>query len=336
MSIYNSLVKEVMLKKIFFFILAAFFVFLIIGLLLPGQINETHTIAIKAPIGYVFEEINELERWADWSYQQRHDPTMEITYGDRKSGLLATFSWKSKDGDGRFRFVKNFPDTLLSAELLVEDDTVFIKYKLKQKKDTIKVTVDYRTSKYKSPFSRWKALLLIKPEVRNALKYELSKIKENAESKPIFTVKITEESLAPTYYLGISRKINSNTPEFSNDKKKIFKELRTVFKASKAPVIDNPFCLFPRKNEVVFAMPMSPDSKFPPAYQVSQHYSGAAIKGIHVGSYVTLPDAHEQLKQYIKYKKFEMNGVPWEVYITDADKERDTTKWITEVYYPVK
>ncbi len=83
-------------------------------------------------------------------------------------------------------------------------------------------------------------------------------------------------------------------------------------------------------------MPMSPDSKFPAAYPVSQHYSGAAVKGINVGSYENLADTHAQLKQYIKYKKFESNGPPWEVYLTGPYKEKDTSKWITDVYYPVK
>lgn len=326
-----------MLKKILFLILAAIVVLSIIGFFLPGQITVTSNISVKAPIAYVFEEINELERWADWSYQQRHDPTMEIAYGDRKTGRLATFSWKSKDGDGSFRFAENFPDTLLSTELFLNGyDTAFVKYKLKQRKDTVNLTVGYRMSNFNNPFSRWKALLLIKPGVHTAIEYELGKIKENAESKPIFTIKITEESLAPTYYISINRKINSSTPESSNIKKKIFEELRTVFKTAKAPTVDNPFCLYPGKNEVVFAMPMSPDSKFPPAYPVSQHYSGAAIKGINVGAYENLADTHEQIKQYVKYKKFELNGSPWEVYVTDPDKEKDTTKWITEVYYPVK
>lgn len=326
-----------MLKKILFFILAAVVVLSIIGFFLSGQITVTRDINIKAPIAYVFEEINELERWADWSYQQKRDPTMEITYGDRKSGLLATFSWKSKDGDGSFRFAENFPDTLLSTELFVDGyDTAFIKYKLKQKKDTINLRVDYRMRNFNNPLSRWRALLILKPRVREAFEYELSKIKENAESKPIFTIKITEESLAPTYYISINRKTNANAPEFMNEKKEVFNDLRTVFKTAKAPLIDKPFCLYPGKNEVVFAMPMSPDSKFPPAYPVSQHYSGAAIKGINVGAYENLADTHEQIKQYVKYKKFELNGAPWEVHVTDPDKEKDTSKWITEVYYPVK
>jgi effector-binding domain-containing protein len=32
----------------------------------------------------------------------------------------------------------------------------------------------------------------------------------------------------------------------------------------------------------------------------------------------------------------ELNGDPYEVYITDPASEPDETKWVTELYWPVK
>ena len=39
--------------------------------------------------------------------------------------------------------------------------------------------------------------------------------------------------------------------------------------------------------------------------------------------------------EYLQNKGLTMNGAPMEVYVTDPMLEKDTTKWITEVYYPV-
>jgi effector-binding domain-containing protein len=67
-----------------------------------------------------------------------------------------------------------------------------------------------------------------------------------------------------------------------------------------------------------------------------QSYGGKTVKAVHMGSYNNLENTHEQLNQYIGMKKMEIAGAPWEVYVTDPAMEKDTAKWITEVYYPVK
>jgi effector-binding domain-containing protein len=69
---------------------------------------------------------------------------------------------------------------------------------------------------------------------------------------------------------------------------------------------------------------------------VLQHYSGAAVRGVHTGGHYTLKKTHEEVLSYIRYKNFESNGAPWEVYLSDLTNEKDSSKWVTEVYYPVK
>jgi effector-binding domain-containing protein len=60
-----------------------------------------------------------------------------------------------------------------------------------------------------------------------------------------------------------------------------------------------------------------------------------AVKAIHSGDYNNLKSTHDQVNQYIQFKKLQIVGAPWEVYVTDPTVEKDTTKWVTEVYYPV-
>ncbi|HEX5169043.1 MAG TPA: hypothetical protein VFW11_07700 [Cyclobacteriaceae bacterium] len=330
-----------MLKGIVIGILALSIIFITGGFLLPDKITLTQSIKIKAPTNYVFEEVNELERWADWSYMQKHDPSMEITYVGRKSGRMAGYRWKNNNGDGSLRLTESLPDTALHVEVLPnESDTAFVNYKLKHHRDTTELVVTFKQNNFRNLFKRWKALLFVKGEIDQVLKYELGKIREIAEAKPIFTKKITEESLAPTYFISIKGKINSKSAELVfAEKKKMFSELKSVFKKSNAEIVGPPFCIYPDNivdsGDVTYAMPISPDSKFPSSYPVAQHYSGAAIKGVHLGAFDSLSKTHDEVKQYIDYKNFRMNGAPWEVFVKGSDTEYDASKWVTEVYYPV-
>lgn len=328
-----------MIKKILLSFLILTGLIISVGFLLPDKIQIVKSIAINAPSGYVFEEINELERWKDWSYPQVHDPTMQVEY-QHKSGVGARFSWTSRDGNGNLVITKAYPDTLINIETRHdESDSTKRYYKLKHRNDTTMLTTRFDLKKnFTNPISRLLAFIFITPKLNKAINFELDKIKEITEARPVFTITITEESLAPTYYISVSRKMSSTIPEkIVAQMKDMFGEVRAVMENSKAESIDKPFCLIDISSEKrICAMPIHPDSKFPPEYPVSQHYSGAAIRGVHMGSYETIKTTHEQVMQYIEYKKFELNGMPWEIYVNNPGNTFDSNELVVEVYYPVK
>ncbi|MBC8343284.1 MAG: GyrI-like domain-containing protein, partial [Bacteroidetes bacterium] len=57
---------------------------------------------------------------------------------------------------------------------------------------------------------------------------------------------------------------------------------------------------------------------------------------MHFGKYEEVGSAYYAIEDYIKANALEMSGAPWESYLTDPHSEADTSKWMTEVYYPVK
>ena len=327
-----------MIKKILLGVLAFIILVTLVGFFLPNKIEIARDIRITAPIGYVFEEINELERWTDWSYWQSRDPAMQITYGNYKKGKGASMSWKIKNDSVVLKITESLSDTSIVTETyFTEADTARSYYKLKHKGDTTLLTATQKRNNFKDPFSRWKAFLFIRPKVKKALSYDLKKIKEIAEAKPIFTIKITEESLAPIYYISSSQLVEGKTD--TSQMKKILKELYNATQNAKVSSVGYPIGLYSERStiKVNYGIPFwPPDTKFPLEFPVSQHYSGAAIRGVHIGSYKQLNKAHEQVRQYIDYKKFEMNGYPWEVYVKGPHNESESDQWITEVYYPVK
>jgi len=87
---------------------------------------------------------------------------------------------------------------------------------------------------------------------------------------------------------------------------------------------------------MICAMPIAADAKLPAKYKVETTPGSSAIKGIYKGDYNNLMALHLELDQYLQHKGLTMNGAPMEVYVTDPMVEKDTAKWITEIYYPIK
>jgi effector-binding domain-containing protein len=69
---------------------------------------------------------------------------------------------------------------------------------------------------------------------------------------------------------------------------------------------------------------------------LGKSYKGKAVKVQYFGDYSKIQPAYNDIMQYISEKSLIVNGSPWEVYITDPMVEKDTLKWQTDVYMPVK
>ncbi|MDI9339031.1 MAG: GyrI-like domain-containing protein [Sediminibacterium sp.] len=64
--------------------------------------------------------------------------------------------------------------------------------------------------------------------------------------------------------------------------------------------------------------------------------SGKMVVYNHYGTYMSMFQAYEKLKVYLKENKLEQIGVAREFYITDPMLEKDSTKWLSRIFIPVK
>lgn len=69
---------------------------------------------------------------------------------------------------------------------------------------------------------------------------------------------------------------------------------------------------------------------------LGKSYKGKALKVQYFGDYAKMKPAYDDIMQYMTEKGLANNGSPWEVYITDPMNEKDTLKWETHVYMPIK
>jgi effector-binding domain-containing protein len=330
-----------MIKKILLAIAALIVLLVLIGFVLPAKLEITKSYTINASPRAVFEEINDLERWEAWQYWNTLDPEMKITYGEKKVGTGASYSWEGPNmGTGTLGISESIPDKSVAIDLNFGGSPAKAFYSLEPAGENTQLSLNFSNDTGMNPIGRW-INIFMKGEIEKSFDYAGEKIKGIAEVKPKFTYEITEETVPAISYVGLMHIMSPQDPvAISAQMAKMYGELETILKKANVTVTGYPFALYPEFTDesmnMICAMPVAATARVPAKYKVETTRGGSAIKGIYKGNYNNLMALHLELDKYIQYKGLTMNGAPMEVYVTDPMLEKDTTKWITEIYYPVK
>jgi effector-binding domain-containing protein len=334
-----------MLKKVLIGLVGLVLILILIGFALPSVVELSRSTTINAPAAYVFEEINNLENNPKWSYWDSIFPDMSVTYGDIKSGVGAQSSWEGEDsGKGTMIITESIPEQSIKIDLdFMDQGTAKAWYTFEPEGEGTKLTTGFSTDFGMNLIGRWMGAVLMKGEMEKALDYKLAKLKKIAEAKPKFTVQLSEETTTLINYVGIPSSMSfADMNALSAQMAKSYGELSTVLGKAKVEITGPAFCIINKWDEgtqqtdFICAFPVAANAKVPAKYKVMQTEGSLAVKAIHNGSYDKLGEAHEQIGKYLEMKNLEMNGPVLEVYITDPEAEKDTAKWITEIYYPIK
>ena len=332
-----------MIKKILIGLAVIIVALILAGFLLPSATVIDKSVVIKAPANYVFEELNDLKNWPRWSYWNSIDPEMKTTFSEPSLGAGAHYTWDGPHtGKGKLTITASEPDRSLACSVAFSESGAGITtHTLEPGKDGVTLVSNFTYEHGMNVISRWMGLIFISGEVSKAMDYEGAKLKELAEAKPRFSVSISEVEVPATHYIGLSHTMSTQDPAaIAAQMSKMYGELMGALAKTKTAMTGPPFCLYPRFDDTsmdfIAALPVGADAKLPAKYKMMQTTGGPAVKAIHLGDYKALESTHNQLNQFITWRKLEINGAPWEVYITDPEVEKDTAKWVTEVYYPVR
>ncbi len=93
-----------MLKKILIGLVVIIVILVIVGFLLPTDYEVSRYIVIDAKPSRIHDLVGDLKRWDDWMTWKEQDPTIEVTYGKKTTGVGARQTWTGKDGEGEIVF----------------------------------------------------------------------------------------------------------------------------------------------------------------------------------------------------------------------------------------
>lgn len=99
------------IQNIFFGIIAFIALMVVLSFFLPDKFTVKDSIHINAPIETVFEQVNDLSQWENWSYFANLDANWAVTFGNWTFGKDAIMRWNSeKLGDGNLKIIESVPN----------------------------------------------------------------------------------------------------------------------------------------------------------------------------------------------------------------------------------
>jgi hypothetical protein len=107
-----------MWKKLLIALGLAVLTMLAVGMLLSQHYSVTRTVTIKSDKAKIHALTGDLTRWSEWVPWEQEDKTIRKSLGPVTSGVGASQSWSSKNGDGRLEVEESDPDVGVTWDIV--------------------------------------------------------------------------------------------------------------------------------------------------------------------------------------------------------------------------
>lgn len=150
------------LKKIILITLSFIAAVFVISVFLPKTGKVERSLTFTGNIDSVFDKINTLERWPEWTVWFEMDKDAKINYEGPKSGSTAMMQWDGKDGKGKIIIIESKrPTTVGYAMRFFGYAPFYGNFKIRQNADaTITVFWSVSLDAGKNPFKKYFCLLM--------------------------------------------------------------------------------------------------------------------------------------------------------------------------------
>ncbi|MDO9512300.1 MAG: SRPBCC family protein [Bacteroidales bacterium] len=328
------------LKTIGIILLAIIVLFLLLCLFLPKDVHTEGSTFIKAPEKVIFEQVNNFRNWEAWSPFAEMDTTIVTTYEGSEAGIGAIMKWTSeKSGNGMQTIVESIPNSFIKTDLDFYDQGKAVSiFTFSREGDSTKVTWSTDMIELSYPFGRFLGLFM-NGMMQKMYSSGFAKLTKVAEAIPPIEVEILN---LPQRY-AIIVKDSAMVYQMDSVMSGMFGELFQYTLKNQLEMAGAPFTIYYSWDDTKpFVMeagiPISNIHKINQKGRLNFRVLPPVKvgKAIHFGSYEKTGETHMAIQKYFDQNHVQWEGFPWEVYVTDPIHEADTSKWITEIYYPIK
>lgn len=329
-------------RKILLWILAIVAVLVIVAYLLPNHFKVERSATMKADRMVAYNLVSNLGKWdlwEPWNKEMDSTVTYELIGTDGQVGTVRKWIGK-KLGDGQMTITELKPGEMVSLDLAFNQG----KYKstsmfmFEPVGDSVKVTWTVEGNAGYNPMSRYMGLFMDKFMGKDFAK-GLAKMKTVAEERASWP-RIEEKMVGAKVVLLVRDSAGPKT--YSQVFGKGFGEMMAFIQRNKLKETGSPFAIYLKWDSVsqnsVFDMgiPVEKADKGMGRIRVEQVPPQNAVIAYYFGPYEKTGRVYTILHQYVTESGLTMNGGPWEIYVTDPMKEKDTMKWETDIMFPVK
>lgn len=329
------------LKIILGIILGIIVLFVVWNAVLPSSYRVERSITIFAAPDVIAGQIATLKNWDNWSPWRDRDPNAEYSFSGVESGKGAGMSWKGNDSVGVGTLtISDVTDLQISYTLAFKEPWESSSsggFTFESVGDSTKITW-FDTGDL--PFMmRWMGSGMDQM-IGADFEEGLGKLKAFTEAlpvSPVFQVEVSAAAAIPYYALTDSCSADSIGASIGN----MYTRLLGAMGKKNIQPTGYPFVIYETWNGTTTRMraclPVADNkTKLDKDIIAGKSYEGKVLKLVYYGAYEGTEDAHNAIDAFAKANNHEISGAPWEVYVTDPATEPDTSKWVTEIYYPIK
>jgi effector-binding domain-containing protein len=311
----------------------------------PKQYDVSREIVINAPIEAIFEQVNTIKKQEAWSPWEKMDPNMTKTFEGPEAGVGAKYSWSGNDsvGTGSMELIEsNFPSSVNFTLTFTSpwESVSGIYWNFEPSDDGVKVKWG---NKGELPgYLFWMSEKDMDDAMGKDFESGLQSLKElveaQANAKPDYNIEQT--TITALTIFGITEEISwdaLNSDFFAAR----YGEISDYLKEDASKLTAPPLAVYhvwdTENKKAKVEVAMAANSTKPGNKRVVKRntHEGAAVKATFYGDYEETEAVHYAIGDYINANSLQIIGSPWEVYVTGPDQEPDTTKWQTEIFYPV-
>jgi len=317
---------------------------ILIGFLLPREVSVSRTAVITAPQWQVFTPVADLTQWNQWAKWNMVDPEMKIEWGAVKMGEGASYSWKSEHpnvGNGAMTIseVKGIDKLVMDMEWEGQTGATS-SFVLTQVPEGTGVTWSINMDMGPGPIGRWMGLLMdqwvgadFEEGLNNLDKYV------NASPAPMEVRQVQVPAKHALYM-----KTEADPNQLSEALAVCYGKIMAYIQGDEVEATGAPFAQYEFKEngmvEITAGLPINEVAEGTAEVGYIQLAACEALKANYYGAYGGVNVAYDYLSEEMKKMGaayMNTSGpMGWEEYITDPGLEADTTKWLTEVYIPIK
>ncbi|MCB0481711.1 MAG: SRPBCC family protein [Flavobacteriales bacterium] len=318
---------------------------------LPSTYKVEKSVVINASPDLIMQQLADFKEWGNWSPWKAKDPAAAYTYEGEPMAVGSKMSWVSSlPADDQNQIGSGGMEiTEVNGNESMNYTLTFVKpwemsswggFALLQEEGGTKVTWkdEGELGFFMRPMGSMMDAMIGPDFVKgldNLKTYVEGKAAELA-AKPSYNVE--EIAVESFYYIAVQDTcvVADIGPKFGE----VMGKVMTYTKTNSIEPAGYPFAIYHSWDGVgtrfTAGVPVAKAIKGKGEVKGGSSYAGNALKVRFTGPYEQTEKVHEAIGIYAEMNGKEMVGAPWEVYVTDPMSEPDSTKWITEIYYPVK
>ena len=320
-------------------ILGLIILFILIAFLLPAGRSVSRSAIINCKPGKVFGYLIKADQWKYWMVRKDWDTS---TF---KTEVMA-------DGEGAAISIGENHSTL-SIKSIRQDSVIIIELEASRKEefqfsnealdDGTRVTLQYDVDTGKNPWNRWIDYFVGANDGEmlegwlNLLKVQVENLEDEPELIAGFKFEIRE--MPQILVAGVRAKVNLNDPEgpqFS----RWYAEIGNLLANAGLQMAGSPMAIYfgndSISTDIESAVPVSSPGTDNGNVKFHSFPQTRAIVVKYLGDYANTGLVYGEMTSFMQKKGFERSGAPMEIFVTDPGIQPDTSKWLTEIIFPIK